>query len=889
VSGDFVRLAKLYQESLPDIADSEAARALAWRLTEIHEQKLADLPRAVELLRGLADTAGPDMRVLGRLEDLLRRLDQHRDREDVLAKLAEIAPDPQAQAEYLASLGDLRLAKLDDARGAVEAFRAALERVPTHPGALAALRGLLPRAEVLVDVLTVLEPLAEGRGDFIELATLYEARVAVEEDGLERAGWLRRVAEIYETRLRDAARAVDALGRAVAEDPMSTATIDDIERVARAAGLTADAAQKLEAVAAGVDDSAFTELALRAARLHEESAVRSGAGDPAAERLYQRILEKDAENAAALEALEALHRRRGDIPGLISVLTRRGAQEMDPERRRTFYGEVARLHEKAGDLRAAITAWQAVRDAEEGNAQALGELGRLLEREGETAELVKVFEERARFAEENSDRAAFYFKVGELRAGALGDVEGAAQAFRDVLDVEPAHAAALNALARVEEERGDFAALEEVLQRRLSAATPGERPEVLLRLARNASEKLKDADRALGYLHEVLEILPGNEDAFGRVERLLIENERWHELVEAYERRADVVAGDDLNAERAFRLKAAEVWAVRLGNTDAAAETVQKILSRDPTHVGALLVLAGLMEHEERWAEATEALDKAAASAETGADRAETQFRKGRALAAQGADEDAVQACYLAALDANTGHVEAIQALEALSRKAQNLGQLVQLLEMREHLLKDDGERRQLLIEISALYRGPLGTPAAALDAQSRLSQMSPGDLQIQEDHARVLLAAGQGAQAEKILTALVDQHTRAKRPKAVAGLQQLLGGLAESRGDGKAAAERYQAAYQLDPAHAGTLAALGRLALADKDIEKARKVYRSLLLQSFDEKAAGITKAQVYLTLGKLHVQANEVPKARNMFERGLETEPKNAELKAALAALPK
>jgi Tfp pilus assembly protein PilF len=60
-------------------------------------------------------------------------------------------------------------------------------------------------------------------------------------------------------------------------------------------------------------------------------------------------------------------------------------------------------------------------------------------------------------------------------------------------------------------------------------------------------------------------------------------------------------------------------------------------------------------------------------------------------------------------------------------------------------------------------------------------------------------------------------------------------------------------------------------------------------LLQTFDEKAAGVTKASVYLALGQVHLLSGEAPKARNMFERGLEMDPKNEELKAALAAVPK
>jgi tetratricopeptide (TPR) repeat protein len=76
---------------------------------------------------------------------------------------------------------------------------------------------------------------------------------------------------------------------------------------------------------------------------------------------------------------------------------------------------------------------------------------------------------------------------------------------------------------------------------------------------------------------------------------------------------------------------------------------------------------------------------------------------------------------------------------------------------------------------------------------------------------------------------------------------------------------------------------------LRQRDAESARRYLRTLLLQSFDEKAAGITKAEVYLALGNLHREAGENAKARNMFERGLEMDPRNEALKQALASTPK
>jgi Tfp pilus assembly protein PilF len=143
--------------------------------------------------------------------------------------------------------------------------------------------------------------------------------------------------------------------------------------------------------------------------------------------------------------------------------------------------------------------------------------------------------------------------------------------------------------------------------------------------------------------------------------------------------------------------------------------------------------------------------------------------------------------------------------------------------------------------------------------------------------------------EGEAALTSLIELLGKGRRQKDVARLQAVLGSFAEARDDLDMAKQRYAAAYQIDPTQASVLGALSRLALRQRDVESARRYLRTLLLQSFDEKAAGITKAQVYLELGNLHLQAGENAKARNMYERGLEAEPRNEQLKKALAATPK
>jgi len=203
-------------------------------------------------------------------------------------------------------------------------------------------------------------------------------------------------------------------------------------------------------------------------------------------------------NVAALEAVESLYRRRGDGRNVAAMLERRGALELEPTRRLALFGEAASLHEASGDLAMAIAAWRSGREGDESNLQALDELARLYEKAGQLEGLVEALTDKSHVIDDNVQRAALYLRIGTLKAGPLADLDGAAAAFREALDLRPEDGVALAALADIEGRRGDYTALEEALLRQLSAVSGLGCVPVLTRLARNAADRLNDADRALG-------------------------------------------------------------------------------------------------------------------------------------------------------------------------------------------------------------------------------------------------------------------------------------------------------------------------------------------------------------------------------------------------------
>jgi tetratricopeptide (TPR) repeat protein len=682
-------------------------------------------------------------------------------------------------------------------------------------------------------------------------------------------------------------RALEALGRALKEEPSAGGALDDIERIAGAARMPAVGAQKIAAALADVDAGADGELArdlgLRAAHLYVEA--RDAAS---AEALYSQVLSVDPENSDALAALESLYREGRDDTSLAAVLERRAEADLDPQARRGRLLEASRLHEGQGALPAAIASLEKLRAADDGDTEALGELARLYEALGQAPELCVVLAERARITEDPRQRAAIWAKVGELRLGMLQDLDGAAEAYREALEGTPEDPLALSALEAIEEQRGDWSTLQEVLMRRLGASVGPDQVAVLLKLARNAEQKLSDVDQASGFLRQILDIDPHNGFAYLELERILRAGERWYDLVEVLTKHADMEGQAGRKpTELALRVAVANVWEKELDSPDSAAEALEKVLEVAPDNAGALLSLARLQEGSERWDEATATLERAAANAGAPAEVAEIHFRTAEILRKKEAEPAEIERALLRALDADPTHRPTLRALETVARDAKDDERLVQLLELGLEVAQDDDERRRLLREIAGLYSGALGQPAAALPHLERLVALDPAEIAGREQLAEALIASSRPADATRVIGELIDGLTKARRGKDAARWHTRLGVLAEARGDAKTAAASFNAAYKLDPSHPATVAALGRLAFRGGDLDSARKYYRSLLLQNFDPATAGVSKAEVYLMLGRMHVLANEIPKARNMFERGLEIEPQNIDIKAALNGL--
>jgi tetratricopeptide (TPR) repeat protein len=374
--------------------------------------------------------------------------------------------------------------------------------------------------------------------------------------------------------------------------------------------------------------------------------------------------------------------------------------------------------------------------------------------------------------------------------------------------------------------------------------------------------------------------------AYDELERLLAVASRWHDLVELLERRAELHAtlGDGA-AEIGALARAADVWEGKLDDADAAGDILEKILKREPGSVAALTRLSRIYERAGDWAKCKQTLEQALRLSPTGRDAADLFFRLGEVARVGDHDDATAIQHFQQALRHDAAHAGAIEALEKLARERRDPALLADMLARRVAGVATPADRVALYVEIAELERRA-GRDDAALASLAKARGDAPADARVLGPLADLYFAAGRLDEAAPIYDKLAQDAKSARKMKDVARYRQRQGGILEARGDRVGALAAYEEALRVNPTDVTTMTGLGKLYFTSGDWEKARKIYQSLVLQNIGADV-GMTKGEVYWALGKIHIELGQSPKAKSMFQRGLEIEPGNQKLREALSSL--
>jgi tetratricopeptide (TPR) repeat protein len=724
-TADEHRQADVLSEAASLQADALGAPAQAYeswcRVTEV-------APDRGNAWQSLQILAGP----LQQWADLARRIEEERELERLSAE--RLVP-------LLIALGQIYEDELDDIGRAEAAYRDVL--ASGDDDNLAALEAL--------ERITIL------RGEWEELAEIFQRRVSLAGDAVQRHYYLVRLGRLCEDVLFDTGRAVSAYQQALAELPGDLGAGSALERLLefdlRYEELAALLTQRAESTSDPVEK---VGLLLRLG-----STLARDLGEYArAVPVYQEILELDPSHTESLQILESLLQRlrelneapllRETIVDVLEAAYGDGADwqrrialcearlevARDVEDRVEALHKAARLAEEAGGSRERAFAYysRALLEAP-GLTRTIKELERIASATGDYSELARAYSAGLRKLDDPAMSVKVLLRLAEIYESALADKERAMHVLERLLEVEPYHNEALSTLERLLREASRYEKLADVLRGKAEASDDVlDQKEYLYQVAALREEKLNDPVGASEVFRRILELDPEDMVALESLEPLLRKTENFEELVNLLLVRVELV--DDEVEKRVLQLEIAEVYEQKLDDLYSAADIFRGILAEEPEDRDAIAALDRLYEASERWADLLDIMDVERRLAADEDEQNRIDFRAASVMEQAIGDVPRAIEVYrvilarsphfepaLAALDALVGGeygAQAGAALETLYREWGEWEAIVALMERRLEQVKAPAKRHQILRDIAELEEKQLERPQRAFKALAR-------------------------------------------------------------------------------------------------------------------------------------------------------------------------
>lgn len=729
----FEKLVELLERRL-DTASATEIVEIKLRLGSIHLQQLQDparaLPHVEDVLRldpnqhdarMLAEQIlnVPDLRsrVAESLESVYETRGEVRDLVRVLDIRLEGAQDGELRRDLLRRIALLRDERLADDAGAMDALSKLVPLDPTDAQARERLVGIGRRIGAQERVAEVLTQAASGSVDSATGGSI-----------------LMEVASIYRDQLSNAVRAEAIFRRVLAIDPEDPDLVlpaaHALEEIYAAAANRAALVEMLRVQVKLENDTARRREIL--GRLGEicENILEDQAG--AIEAWRGRLADNPADGAALI-ALERLYEKAQAWRQLGEVLRAREQNSVDPTERRQLMTRTATiLTTQLDDVADAIGAWRAILDEFGPDRPTLQALQGLYEKAEQWVDLAESLEGDLGLTDEPSDRLTLLVRLGDVRRVHQSDIEGALDAYRQALTIDPSHEPSRQALERLLDEpaaRRDAAQIlhplyeadnryEQLLRViQIEAETsfsPYDRLTLLEQAVKVAEGPLNDPGRAFEFAVSGLKEAAGTEGVqawMERIERLTTVTRRYGELVTLLRDVVGHVLDGDIQLDMTLRI--ADLARTELADRKLAREYYTKALDNRGDDRRALAALESLYEEIGDADALLEIVRRRVEVADNEAEKKQLLFRQARLCSEVLHDRQAAISVYEAVIDIDLDPT-AVTALEKLYAETDRSHDLMALYE--RQLEHDPPDKADLRVKIAQVAAGKLGDTLRAFD-----------------------------------------------------------------------------------------------------------------------------------------------------------------------------
>ena len=843
------------------------------------------------------------------LDRLLGKTQRFAEQADILAQLAELAPDSKAKKGSI-----LRRAALLEREGqpaaALAVYQQAIELYPGEPGVAFGLEHLLQNETIKQEVARILEPLYRASNERQKLVELLEIRL-VSSAPEKRFELLNEIANLHEG-LGHRAAAFNARLRAFSENPEAEGAREELHRLAAETGAFEELAECYQRqIERGVSKPVLVDLQRRLAAIYEERLNRP----EMAARALEQVAEHEPENASVLQTLAATHRKHQAFGKLAEVIQRQVKLERKVPKQINLLFELGKLAEESlADKDLAIEAYREILKRKADDANAIKSLDAALSNAQRYRELAGLIEEEIRIAEARGaleEALELTVRHGRLKFDQLGDAKGALELFESVLRRRPNHpgaVAALEEIARSEsavradaalileplfKSSGEHLKLVQVLDSRIAAdPSAQERCRLLCKVAEIYAESLHNPQMAFVAATRALRELPGDPAPLVLCLKLVGPAEAAEDLSTLL-RQVGEKATDDVARSRIYAALAQVQEAA--GEVEKAAASWQRVLQLEPTHQEALDNVGRLFHRLGKSRELYEVLRRQASVADEPGRRAALLLQMGALQQEQLRDESGALATFRRVLELRPDDPAVLERMEQLCHKLERWPELADVLTKRIRLKPDEANldlkfrlaqirEARLMDRVGSLelYGEILSADSKHRGALQRLEKIASAEPQNEAAVGLLIRAVRANQDDAKLIQILESRVGSSRSVRERKEMWMELAKLREKQGEPELGFLALWRAFKEDPNDPELRKALERTAELAKTYDELAVAYEEQLPRIAEAKDA----AEICLVLGQLFDQRLQEPsRAAEFYEKARQLSAET--LSTALPAL--
>jgi tetratricopeptide (TPR) repeat protein len=447
-----------------------------------------------------------------------------------------------------------------------------------------------------------------GAGQRLEEALAYATRDA------DRAAILTDIGELLERFAGQPEQGLARYQRAVDVDPTYLPAVEALERIYEGSGKTNDLVTILELkLKALKDPERISEVRMRIGAMYEGML----ASPEKAIALYRGVLDQDAGNLPAIRGLERVYTATQRWQEMLDVLEMHLDVAVSERERAEVLLRIASLQEeefRKPDL-AAVRLEQVV-DIDPANLNAFEALARCYQKQQQWHELSACLDRFVQMVDERQRKIQLLLWQGQVHSDQLQDHGRAMDAYLAIIDLEPHHIPALEALAKLYERMDDPANAIEFTTRVAELTTDGsQRVEAFYRLGKQLEDKLGDRAQARAKFEMALDLNPYHLPTLAAMRAIAVDEQDWYHATKYLETEQQYTESPRLRAKLLVEL--GRLRTDLMEQPDAGLQAYHLANQADPDNEDAALPLARVYVARGAFAEAeplTDLLEKKAPS-----------------------------------------------------------------------------------------------------------------------------------------------------------------------------------------------------------------------------------------------------------------------------------